>query len=284
MVCLSQLEARQNVRSLLAGVPRELRETRLLIMLQCFVDDSGNSPRPDQPDRGLFVLAAYVMDEKRWEDFAEKWYAQLKRDYPIDYCRMANAEAGDGPFLGMDSIWRKRKIKDLALVVRQCNPVPFACQMTWKDYEEIVVGNVPSGFENPYAVPFFQMMKSIADFQIKSNELHPFGYLPVDFIFDEQGEAGMQCLKWFGPLKSKVPDPFKTIMSNTPQFKDDRAVMPLQAADMLAWHIRREHQFPSEERPTTALLNPDGILIRVIGRDSLAQLVEMSKRLDLSAI
>jgi hypothetical protein len=53
---------------------------------------------------------------------------------------------------------------------------------------------------------------------------------------------------------------------------------------MLAWHIRREYQFPDEERPTAGFLNPEGMLVRVIGRNSLEQLVEMSKRIDPAAI
>lgn len=284
VVCLSQSQAQQNVRSLLAGVPRELRERRWLVMLQCFVDDSGNQPKPELADGGLFVLAGYVMDEKRWEDFSERWFQQLKRDFPIAYCRMFDAENGTGPFTGMDEVFRKRKVKDLALVVQECNPVPMACQMTWKDYNEIVVGNVPAGFDNPYAVLFYQMMKSVSDFQVKANELRNFGFQPVDFIFDEQGSAGAQCLKWYQPLKDKIPEPYKTMMSNTPQFKDDRQVMPLQAADMLAWHLRRESQFPDEDRSTAALLNPDGMLVRVIGRNSLEQLVELSKRIDPASI
>jgi hypothetical protein len=280
----SQSEARQRVRSLLAGVPRELREKRLLVMLQCFADDSGNSPQISIPENGIFVLAGYVMDEIRWEDFSERWYAQLKRDHPIDYCHMVDAERGEGPFLGMDEIFRKRKVKDLALVVKECNPVPFACQMLWKDWMEIAEGNLPAGFDVPYAVLFFQMMKSVADFQVKSNTMGEFGYLPVDFIFDEQREAAAKCLKWFQPLQDKVGEPHKTIMSHTPQFRNDRQVMPLQAADMLAWHVRREHQFPNEDRPIAELLNPDGMMVRVIGRNSLAELVELSKQIDPSTI
>lgn len=279
MVCPSQSQAVQNVRSLLAGVPRVLRERRWIVMLQCFIDDSGNSP-----DGGLFVLAGYIMNEKRWEDFTERWYAQLQRDFPIDYCRMSDAESGEGPFAGMDRIHRNRKVKDLALVIHECNPVPFVCQMEWKDWIEIAEGNLPPGFDVPYAVLFYQMMKSVADFQVKSDELGSFGYLPVDFIFDEQGAAESKCLKWYHPLKDKVAEPHKTMMSNTPQFKDDRQVMPLQAADMLAWHLRREYQFPDEERPTAGLLNPEGMLVRVIGRNSLEELVEMSKRIDPAAI
>jgi hypothetical protein len=156
--------------------------------------------------------------------------------------------------------------------------------MEWKDWIEIAEGNLPPGFDVPYAVLFYQMMKSVADFQVKSDELGSFGYLPVDFIFDEQGAAESKCLKWYHPLKDKVAEPHKTMMSNTPQFKDDRQVMPLQAADMLAWHLRREYQFPDEERPTAGLLNPEGMLVRVIGRNSLEELVEMSKRIDPAAI
>jgi len=48
-------------------------------------------------------------------------------------------------------------------------------------------------------------------------------------------------------------------MSNTPQFKDDREVIPLQAADMLAWRIRRGFEYPNNEDRSQIfnLINPD---------------------------
>ncbi|MGC1783784.1 MAG: DUF3800 domain-containing protein [Acidobacteriaceae bacterium] len=267
-------------------------------MLKYFVDDSGSDASAD----GLFVLYGYQMEEARWEDFAQRWDAQLKRPdfFPIDYCRMSDAEAGTGPFVGMDDIFRKRKVRDLAGVIRDCNPTGVGCKMTWKAYNEIVRGKVDSRLDNPYAILFFHVLRSVTDLQIEitskvreedkkraKEELRiEITIKPVEFIFDDQGPAGLQCLKWWGELKSKLQEPHLTVLSNTPQFKDDRELVPLQAADMLAWHIRRDFEYPSEDRRDVFdLINPFGVWEREITEYQLKQVVEgFNNRVDLNQI
>jgi hypothetical protein len=248
-------------------------------MLKCYVDDSGSDPQPD----GLFVLAGYVMEEARWEDFAEKWDAQLKRDFPVEYCRMSDAESGDRVFAGIDSVFRKRKVKDLASVVQECLPTPIACVMTWKDYNENVLGKVDPRLDNPYAILFFKILAIISQIQIDINERlpkevkdqHGISIKPVEFIFDDQGPAGLKCLQWYAGLRERVKEPHRTMIGNTPQFKDDRELTPLQAADMLAWHIRRHHGYPGEDRSEVfGLLQPDGVLQYDVSPEELTKIAD----------
>ena len=267
--------ASARVRSLMTGYARVVQERRWLVMLKFYIDDSGSDIRED----GVFVLAGYVMEEARWEDFAEKWYVQLRRDFPIDYCRMAEAKYRDGQFREMDEVFRQMKVRDLALVIEACHPTAIACQMKWDQYNEIVKGNVNKSLDNPYAILFFQMMKSNSELQIECNKVHPFGFRPVDFIFDDQGPmTELQCLEWYLKLKEKLPEPHRTMLSNTPQFKDDRELTPLQAADMLAWHIRRVHQFPEENRDVLGLITPEDLWMREITEESLREIVAAFSR------
>jgi hypothetical protein len=118
-------------------------------------------------------------------------------------------------------------------------------------------------------------------------EVNPYGMQPVDFIFDDQGIAGLKCLDWYGALREKVGEPHRTMIANTPMFKNDRLLNPLQAADMLAWHIRRQHQFPDEDRSWVfERLNPTGVFQYEITRKQLSDIVDTfnSDRLDRSTI
>ena len=249
-------------------------------MLKFYIDDSGSDPQPD----GIFALAGYLMEEARWEHFADLWRAQLKRPYSIDYCRMSDAESGEGLFVGVDRIHRNRKVKDLAEVIHECELTPIACSMTWKDYNALVKGRVDSRLDNPYAVLFFQILRGVTELQIKFNEnlppevkdQHGIAIKPVEFIFDDQGSAGRKCLQWYAGLRERVPEPHRTVISNTPQFKDDRELPPLQAAEMLAWHLRREFDFPNEDRKDLMnLLIPLGLLWeREINKEDLEQVVD----------
>ena len=225
-------------------------------MLKCFFDDSGSDPQSD----GVFVLAGYLMPEPWWEDFAEKWYAQLQRDYRIGYCRMADAHAGEGEFAGMDSIFRQRKVKDLALVVRECSPLAISAQMSWKDYSVAVTGKVPGILENPYAVLFFDLLSGVSHLQAMVYKVTKSHYPPIEFVFDVQNEAEAKCAEWYRELRKIVPEPHRSIIANTPSFKDDRNLVPLQAADMLAWHLRRKACLPNEDRSEILdMLNPVGV-------------------------
>ena len=290
--------AARRVRSLMCGYPERVRRNRSIVMLKYFVDDSGSDAKAD----GLYVLYGYLMEEQRWEDFAERWDAKLHQPdfFPLTYFRMADADVGDGPFVGIDRVFRKRKVKDLAQVIYDCHPTAIGCKMTWKSYNEIVKGKVDPRLDNPYAILFFQVLRSVTDLQIMLTDSIP-GQLkeqakqehgveitvkPVEFIFDDQGPGGMQCLQWFGNLKARLQEPYRTVLSNTPQFKDDRDLVPLQAADMLAWHIRRDYEYPHENRADIFdLINPSGVWEREVSGDMLRQIVEaFNTRVDLNDI
>jgi hypothetical protein len=246
-------------------------------MLKLYVDDSGSDPDP----QGYFILAGYLMEEPRWVDFASRWHAQLKRDYPVDYSRMADAEEGTGPYSGMDSVFRKRKVRDLAEVIRDCHPTALACIMSWKDYMAHIKEQVDPRLDNPYSVLFFKIMAMSAELQKRFNEgipeeikvRHGIAIKPVDFIFDDQGPAGLKCLQWYAALRERVSEPDRTIIANTPQFKDDRDLNPLQAADMLAWHVRRSFSHPQEDRHSMLdLIVPAGLWQYEVSSNELADI------------
>ena len=261
----------------------------MLAMLKFFADDSGSDVDPN----GVFVLAGYLMEEPRWVDFAEKWDIQLKRPHAIDYFHMVEAEGGEGQFLGIDRIHRNRKVLDLAEVIREVFPPALVCVMHWKDYNAHIRGRVHPDLDNPYAVLFFKIMRVIAELQIKMNETLTeedkqrlgVAIKPVDFIFDDQSSAGLQSLRWYGTLKPRVAEPHKTIIANTPQFKDDKELTPLQAADMLAWHVRRAYTHRDEDRRKMLdHITPDGLWEYTVSSDELANIAYAFKtRVDIKS-
>jgi methionine-rich copper-binding protein CopC len=62
----------------------------------------------------------------------------------------------------------------------------------------------------------------------------------VELDFDEQGEAGLLALEWYRLIAPHFPAEYKEIFGRSPTMLDDEDYMPLQAADMLAWSVRRD--------------------------------------------
>jgi hypothetical protein len=258
-------------------------------MLKCFVDDSGS----DISKGGLLVLAGYLMEELRWEDFANKWDIQLKRTPSIEHFHMRDAEHGNGEFLGVDSVFRRMKVRDLALVIEQCKPTAIKVGLRWDDYVEIIKGNVLTDLDNPFAILFFQIMRAVSELQIRINEVIPdhlkkpdtattIAIKPVEFIFDnhtddkeEESITEAQCLQWYFQLRDKLEEPHRTMVGNTPRFLDDKDVVSLQAADMLAWHLRRDHEFPDEQRDILGMISTLGVWEKEVGVEDLKAIVKM---------
>jgi hypothetical protein len=63
----------------------------------------------------------------------------------------------------------------------------------------------------------------------------------VDFIFDEQMGQSDKVQANFSLFHQLAPPMIKELFGQRPSHADDIAVKPLQAADMLAWHIHRYH-------------------------------------------
>jgi uncharacterized protein DUF3800 len=116
------------------------------------------------------------------------------------------------------------------------------------------------GLKNPYFVCFWGVINATARYH---EELE----LPetsVDFIFDEQGGIGddaVLCYRW---LKETENPSIRHLLGSTPIFRDDKKVVALQAADMLAWHVRRDHERGGlEDKTVYDLLTNRGVGLHV---------------------
>jgi hypothetical protein len=68
----------------------------------------------------------------------------------------------------------------------------------------------------------------------------------VDVVFDEQGPIGIEAVSWHPIMMGVISPEEQAIISGTPKFGSDSEILPLKAADILAWHVRRD----GEERHT----------------------------------
>jgi hypothetical protein len=241
------------------------------VILKAFADDSGNSDLSN-----YYALAGYVMQEPAWERFADEWDATLKaRPYPIKCFKAADAESGMGYFSGVPREFRKLAVKELSRVIEHFSPLAIYTYLRWDDYNAIVSGNVPVAMDSPYAVLFYQLIRTVHDFQLRQVEENPhWGLHRTEWVFDEQGEVGIRVGGWYEGLKRNAPKPYRCMFGNRPDFRSDEEILPLQAADMLAWNICRELERPTENLSALARIR-EFRTWRPIGHNALKMYVEM---------
>lgn len=237
-------------------------------MLQAFTDDS-TSNVGDQ----MFFLAGYINTVEMWEAFSTVWDAALKAHPPIEYLKMTEAEALRGEFAGWSREDRDKKVLLLAEVIRISAPHFFFCRVSRKDYVEILAPHAPYNLKSPYFAAWWGVIDTVARYcQNDGNNL------PVDFVFDEQGGTGDDAVLFYRWQKDNLEPALRAVLGATPIFRDDKRVLPLQAADMLAWHLRRHHERSGdEERPVYQLITERGVG-REIERKHLTVLARQMKR------
>jgi hypothetical protein len=200
-----------------------MRAGKVLIVLQAFIDDSASDSRHD---RRLF-LAGYLATVDVWERFSDDWAAVLSQPPVLRSLHMS------GSWAGFTAAQKEAKIDALVGVLAKYRPLSIECSISQRDYVEIVRPNAPYDLRHPYFTCFMGILNGV------SKLLYDEGLDgPVDLIFDEQGNVGTNAAIWYEVIKQMIPG-LAGNLGGQPIFRKDEDMIPLQAADLLAWHVRR---------------------------------------------
>lgn len=213
--------------------------------------DDSSSMRGEQ----RLYLCAYVNTAEKWADFSNAWKVALTSFPAIDYFKTSEAYSRRGQFLGWTPEARDAKIMALARVVEASSPWGMHTSVDTLVWKRHMAGVAPYGFAQPYFPVFHGILANVA-------RVHAGLAVdaPVDFIFDEQEGTGRTAAMFVDWAMGGWPAEQQAVIGNPPTFADDKRVLPLQAADMLAWHVRREGENrPAEPNQSVfQMLIPDG--------------------------
>lgn len=227
-----------------------------MVSLHAFVDDSAS----DVEDRRLF-LAAYINGAGPWIAFGHEWKAALAEYPSISYSKMSEAQNLSGQFRKWTAEMRDRKILRLARVISESRPWSVYCSVSRYDYNRIVEPVAPFPLKQPYFSCFWGIIRTAADYHLQLDQESSVRATipPVDYVFDEQGGLDADAALWYQWLKASQEPKVAALMGDQPIFGNDKNIVALQAADMLAWHLRRRHERgPGEPLPILDLLISDG--------------------------
>lgn len=203
--------------------------------LQVFVDDSGN-----QPGDRVFVLGGFISTAERWDKFSLEWDAACAEDPATPDFHMAKAWRLKGGYWRGESederiAMRDKKLAKLATIIRDNVICSITTGLTWRAYENAARGKVPPIMDTPYFFLFWRVIQLVAKWERECGLREK-----VEVVFDDQSKIGLEALSWHYAFLHCMDDDEKIMLSGMPIFKHDSEALPLKAADMWAWHYRRE--------------------------------------------
>lgn len=217
--------------ALVCGYATGVREDKPLAFLQAITDDSGS----ETGDRRLF-LAGYLQRAEVWALFSDAWKDELKSGKRIDYLKMSEANAFEGEFRGWTKSQRDEKLRGLIRVARHFKPISFHVSVSRKMVDELFKPVAPRGVANAHFLCNFGVVSAVSRYAAAEG-----GNIPIDFIFDKQTGVEDDVRLFFDYMKRNLPRKARKLINDRPSFKDDKQFCPLQAADLLVWHLRRNH-------------------------------------------
>jgi hypothetical protein len=214
---------------------------------QAFVDESSGVGKGR-----ILLLSACIHTYLEWAAFSEDWLAALHEPPAITGFHVREARQRTGEFAGWKAIDVDRKIIALTEVVLRHDPHVLTVWTSEDDYIATVRANGVPDVRHAYFACFMAILIKVAEYQawqkIKT---------PVDFIFDEKGNIGLEALHWYPFIKETAKPEFQKLLGSTPIFRNDKDMLPLQAADLITWHKRRQKEFGKFDQEVAASMRID---------------------------
>lgn len=200
------------------------------MILNGFIDESIND--------SVFVLAGYVAPVEEWVAFSDEWFATLQAHPNIRELKTKDAMGLHGCFHKWTEAERDKKLCDLYNVIDKYVSFEVSAVIPMEPFRRIFGNSVlPNKAKQPYYHALPLLISNIARHQIEIGMKEK-----IDFVFDERQIEQGNILSIWVMLTENAPQDVKPMLGATPIFKSDKNVLPLQAADMEAWWLRRRWQ------------------------------------------
>lgn len=221
-----------------SGLPSGESCKRLALALQIYIDDSGKNDPP------VFVLAGFLASAENWVAFSNEWRACLAREPSLEYLKMADANSRNGTFRGVAKDARDLKIRELALIAKDHVEFGISVAIPHAAYDAVFRGKWMKVFDTPYALAFYLIIAATHKYLAAAGN-----HEEVDLIFDRQLDQEKLLNGAHSFVTDGLPQEVLNRFPTPPVFMDDKRAIPIQAADMLAWHIRRSWKEGRDKLP-----------------------------------
>lgn len=206
---------------------------RLLMFLQANIDDS------EDHEGGTFVLGGYIAPAASWDAFVAEWESLVATDGVYD-------EPGSPRYFKMKRMARQSRlprVEGFYRIIEKHALAALSCSFNIHDLARAKRRIFCPGV----AVNLDDLDKYVFAYRLLLDAFHgkrdefPEALPPtekVDFIFDFQKQAERFLRVWNDYIERR-PKNLADIYGERPVPKDEKEWLPLQAADLWAWWVRK---------------------------------------------
>jgi hypothetical protein len=202
-------------------------------MFQFCIDDSGT----DQPP--VFVLAGYLARIRNWGYFADGWQKVLRKKPQLAYLHAEEAfhrDSRQSQFNG----WTRNQVNDRLLefvgVIHKYKLNCVKVVISHADFDALIkIKHKNSPFKDPSNFTLAVLLLRALSYARSHKQREQ-----LDFIFDEDVVKPGQLEEAYQIIINRLEPRDAELLPRKPSFKNDKEFVPLQAADLIAWHVRRD--------------------------------------------
>jgi Protein of unknown function (DUF3800) len=204
--------------------------------LRAVIDDSGSGG-----DSPWFVLAGYLGTVEAWGAFGKPWRAVLDGPPKLEYFKHSEVYGSDNQWAGMSTTERNERIDAFIRVIGKHALRSIYVRLKQQDYDEVIKPYIPSKWQNAY---YFLFIGFLSAATMTAKYLGDVEH--VEFFFDSNREVEKPSRTLYGQAANLAQ--FRDRVKNI-HYEDEKVFLPLQAADLLAWQIRRRFSVQEDPRP-----------------------------------
>jgi hypothetical protein len=206
-----------------------------LVSLYVYADESGTH------DTSRYtVIAGWVSPLKRWKKFCGQWQRELnKAGAPYVHMREISEYERENnkksPFYGWSATRADKFIHKMIPIARDNALFGLICAVSMEGYN-VLTPEWKAEYYHPYIFTFrvfFEQLLKILNGESPMGEVLPKGKL-CHMVFEQQKSYGADALIAFDVLKLNKPQGFRFGKMLFAESRGADAVLPLEAADMLA--------------------------------------------------
>lgn len=199
-------------------------------MINGYVDES--------EDGHVFAMGGFVAPADEWAKFSDAWKAALDAPPKVRVLKTKDAMQSppQGAFWGLTDEQRDEKLRTLYSVIDAHAGYSVYTVIHLEPLKRLAA---QFGFAKQAANPYYHAISQIIIGVAQVQKQQGITDERVDWIFDKRVMEEGKFLSVWEALVHDAPDDLKPLIADTPAFRSDDDVRPLQAADLEAWWMRR---------------------------------------------